>query len=187
MQNARIFNSLVLNNLDLIKFPDDLKFLVHHIKIPSDYVWISEGFPMSDAVYSLSGDQLYFESLPDGTIEIKQEDFTGTANIASNYILNPNDSGNHYIVGFKLIFLKGKLIESIHTMTFIKPIEEYNQERTKLLDNIRNVVKRENSFLFRWVYNPYKSLVRELGRFLLFLIILSHKFVRWLVLFLTPW
>lgn len=144
------------------------------------------GLPENGATYSLlEGKILYRDILPNGTNEVKKEEFTGEILVGA--YLEDKAGENNYAISFKVIFFKGELkgveLESLIPENKAE-FEKINQQI--VVDTaIRN--KRENSFWYKYIYKPYRVILRLIG----WALIIPISLIRWIItktiLFLTPY
>ena len=175
IQNLTTSNFLLFEEISKIPFPAEVKYLIPTINW-KETLWQTFGLPIMSAKYSLvSGKMLYLEELPEGTIKVLKQDFTGEV-VASAMMLDARNLGdNHYIVSFVLTFLKGELIDIkfLQLETINKIVYEYNFKifETKYKKNFRI----RTSWWYLWLYRPYKYFIK-----VIFFIPLSIIFcVRW--------
>ncbi len=78
----------------------------------------------------------------------------------SYFLYNKEDvSDNHYIVFFKLIFVKGKLIDIslLNTKTIDK--KQYTNDLNKVSIKVNKKLKKINSNWYKYLYRPYYALM----------------------------
>ena len=180
MQN-QTFNFLFWENPSL-PIAAELLSLVEKIDFKS-YNWDASGFPIDGAKYSIVGDVLYLDEMPDGTSKVTIQDFTGVAYTA----LFLKDSDDNKLLTFKLSFLGG-VLKNIEL--FDKKVissENWNSYLSTVTSNTTKILSRQSKVWYKYIYKPYGNSVRIIGWALCFLLLAARSLVLKISLFLTPW
>ncbi|MEY2859195.1 MAG: hypothetical protein RLZZ74_3508 [Cyanobacteriota bacterium] len=178
MQNNITLNLLTWDEAKLIPFSDEVKEITAKVVWP-DHVWHVTGLPIHQAKYSILGKKLYLDELPDGTAKVEeQNDFTGIIKMAS-YFVNPELEGNNHFVSFMVTFCRGEVLEVTVDSTNTQPNKEYQTNFKNYNEAIMKVIKRKNSWWYRFLYKPYYHALRVIFFIPLFLIHLADWLLRW--------
>lgn len=169
-----------------LPFPTDIKPLLKDIKW-DQFEWHVFGLPVPFGKFSMSGGKtLYLSELPNGVVKVeKMSDFTG--NIAmGGYFLDDSEDGYNYFVQFVVTICKGEVLEvNVHTVQK-QPVQEFRHAMEDFQANVNKVIKRTESWWFKWLYHPWFLVVRGIGFVFLFLIKVARDIVVWIVKKLTP-
>lgn len=185
MLNAITFNSLACDKPEIFPFPEEVKPLVQKTDW-NDFVWNTAGLPVNGGHYSLvNGSELYLDALPNGEAKVQKEDFTGEI-LAVNYFVSPETDGWNYLVKFKLIFLKGALVEVLFDSSEKQEYKVYSDGLAKYTNDFHKVLKRQTSWWYRFLYKPYRITVRCIALVLVWILSLVKDLIVKLTLFLTP-
>jgi hypothetical protein len=167
-----------------LPFPKEVKPIVDSIDWDK-HEWQCSGLPILLAKYCLTGNELYLEELPNGKTDLKKEDFTGNI-IRATYLVNPDSTGDNFIVSFRATFLKGALIETELKSSQRQSAEEYHSKAKEFSARINAVRKRCDSYWYRFLYKPYKFVVLCIATPLIWILMLLREAIIRIALFLTP-
>jgi hypothetical protein len=143
--------------------------------------------PLSFAKYSLSGGKnLYLDEYPIGKTEvIRQEHFTGDIAVAS-YFLTEDPDGDNWMVGLRVTFLKGEVVDVQIERTQKQARKEYDTQMTRIKDGVNEKLATINSWWFKWLYRPYALIVGFIGGLLIFFLKILAILIRKIVFWMTP-
>lgn len=179
------YNSLIWENAENLPLPNEVKGLLADVKW-DEYIWQSMGLPVNGATYSVaSGKKLYLQELPTGETKVESEDFTGET-IFGTYIVNPDKKENNYLLSFKVIFLKGDVVEVLLESLLPQPASEYEEVNKNIRDRLTKQSNMEKSWWFKWIYHPYRFAVRMIGVALVWILMALRWAVIKIVFTLTP-
>jgi len=184
MQIGTTFNYLVWSSDKRLPFPEQTESLTAGIDL-SSHVWNATGLPVTGALYSVSGNQLYFEETPEGKTELKREEFTGEF-IFGGVLLNKDQEGPSFFLSFRATVLKGDIVEVLLEASQNIETKEYYQNIESLTKKMVQTIKRRRTWWYRWLYWPYMVVVRYVAIFLCWILVILKEIVSRIALFLTP-
>jgi hypothetical protein len=160
--NLTTSNLLSWDDISKIPFPDETKEVAYCINW-KEVIWQTFGLPIHLAKYSIVGGvQLYLDELADGTAHVTKQEFTGEI-VASILMLDEANIGTyHYVVVFSLTFFKGELKEVIHLNLERFNKEDYKRNFNEFEVKYKKNIKIVTSWWFKWLYRPYRGLMKSL-------------------------
>jgi hypothetical protein len=178
------YNLLSWDNPSNLPFPKEVLDLLPTVKW-DEISWNTVGFPVHGAKYSITNNALYFEEWPDGSVEVKKEDFTGEAYVAA-FFRNPDPQERSYHVVFNVKFLNGVPQES--EVVQVKPWEtkEYDKILNDITENVNRTIALQSKWWYRYLYMPYGYIVRYTAMLICWILNGLVWLVTKIALFLTP-
>lgn len=154
MHTNQTYNSLVVENLASLNWPDEIKEFIPKIK---ELNWTCIGLPAFDSKFTINNQQLYFESGPDDEVRLRKEEFTGET--TATCVVTPESHDKVYILAYSFIFSKGLLIE--HKNLEMKTDSRINYDKgfNEYLAKTAKMGRIVNSWWFKWLYVPYAMIV----------------------------
>lgn len=183
MHTNQTFNSLTIDNKNL-PFPVDVKEAIKDLDW-TGVIWNTIGLPAFDCAFTLTGDQLYFESNKDGTVKLKQSDFTGS--VMSSGVINLPESEVVYLVTFELFFCQGRFIDANLASFKTEGRASYETGLKKFTAKMEKEARVRKSKWFRFLYKPYFYIISIPVSLLVWLIQVVVQIFLWLVGLLLPY
>lgn len=152
MHTNQTANCLILDNVAAFTFPDEIRPYLDKLDW-SKIEWTAIGLPAFQSVFTLTGNQLYFEATPDGEVKIERSLFHGT--IVIHTILVPDNGDKVFFVAFELTFSKGVLTETRIERCLAESREAYDAGFKNFLQEGEAEEKRESAWWFNYLYKPY--------------------------------
>jgi hypothetical protein len=162
------FNYLVIENIDTLSFPKEIKETVSKINW-EEQEWIAIGLPKQNCKYCISNNVLYFEEDENKDSNLKKIEFTGEIFFCTT-IINPEKGEDNYVVSFDGILFKGFLSEARLKDFSVQTFEEYQKGFQEYEKTQKEKEKILNSKWYKFLYLPYYKVVTQIFFFLSFII-----------------
>lgn len=151
-------NSLIIEDVSKINFPEEVKNLLDKIDWYNQF-WFVSGLPFENCKYCFSNELLYLEEDAEGNCKIKKSDFTGEI-FFSTTIINPDPKEDNYVLGFKGVVYKGLLAENELLKFNIQSSEEFEKGLVEYKEKLNKTIKILNSRWYKYLYIPYFYIVK---------------------------
>jgi hypothetical protein len=157
------FSFLTWENVSNIPLPHEVREITKELDW-SKQDWQVQGLPIPFARYSiLDGKTLYLDELPNGEAKTqKMDDFTGKILIAS-FFIDKNPEGFNYFVTYVVTLFKGEVVEVSEHSVNKQPVQEYNAAFNDFTAHMRQIMKRHQSWWYKWLYLPYALTFRAIA------------------------
>lgn len=186
MHNEITYSFLTWENPHNLPIPQEVKHLTDDILWDS-FSWEVMGLPENGAEYSLqNGTVLYREASPDGSVALKKEEFTGTI-IVATYLVDQKGGDRNFLLSFRAVLFKGE----IKGVEVEKVIPDDKTSLNLITEKVNKEIEAENkrlkSFWFRFLYLPYKVILRFTGFGIGTILVVCKIVINKIILFLTPY